>query len=294
MRKPFISRENAKTLFKERFRERIVMTIKELLETKHLYQSVQVTYDDLSDSIIKKGVQVNESNLKRDFQSIICMHWEPSDHTPPLIRPMQSDPDSLFFDPPDVKLFCSTCDRIEAFNPVFADDYLNRGRISPEPFRENGVIVQGFVLSYLCQSCKSVPEVCTIRRQGEKLILCGRAPMEKLNIPKVIPKKVQDFYRGALLAHHSRQTLAGLFLLRTTIEQWALSVTGLKDPQADKVLDEYMNKLPDDFKKRFPSMRSLYSKLSSDIHKAEGSEELFRSAIKEIEEHFEARRLFKI
>jgi hypothetical protein len=32
---------------------------------------------------------------------------------------------------------------------------------------------------------------------------------------------VKHFYRGAVVAHQSGQTLAGIFLLRTIIEQWA-------------------------------------------------------------------------
>jgi hypothetical protein len=59
-------------------------------------------------------------------------------------------------------------------------------------------------------------------------------------------------------------------------------------------MKSYMTSLPEDFKRRFSSMRELYGELSNDIHGAIGSAELFESSILKIGEHFEARRLYKI
>jgi hypothetical protein len=55
-----------------------------------------------------------------------------------------------------------------------------------------------------------------------------------------------------------------------------------------------MRGLPADFKKRFPSLKDLYARLSDDLHRAAGAPDTFDKARQEIEEHFEARRLFKI
>ena len=96
------------------------------------------------------------------------------------------------------------------------------------------------------------------------------------------------------MAHQSGQTLAGLFLLRTLIEQWVRENTKHTDLEVDNVLDAYMNSLPADFKDRFPSLRDVYSKLSGDLHRATGSIDLFDETLKSIVEHFEARRLFKL
>jgi len=102
------------------------------------------------------------------------------------------------------------------------------------------------------------------------------------------------FFSGAVVAHQSGQTLAGVFLLRSLIEQWARITTKSQAAKADEVLDAYMNSLPIDFKSRFASMYGLYGELSADIHSATGSAELFDSARCQIVEHFEARRLFKL
>lgn len=55
-----------------------------------------------------------------------------------------------------------------------------------------------------------------------------------------------------------------------------------------------MDSLPDDFKKRFPSMRELYTQLSDDIHQANGPKILFEEVKEKINEHFKARELYKI
>ena len=119
--------------------------------------------------------------------------------------------------------------------------------------------------------------------------------MEASEVPSFIPRSLRQYYSGALVAHQSGQTLAGLFLLRTLIEQWARSqVEKPTPPNADKLLDKYMGMLPDDFNSRFPSMRALYDDISVDIHDAVGSTDLFHSALAKVTKHFEARRLYEL
>jgi hypothetical protein len=112
--------------------------------------------------------------------------------------------------------------------------------------------------------------------------------------PRFIPKAIARFYSGAVVAHQSGQTLAGVFLFRVLIEQWVQSQSEKKGLKVDQALDNYIIGLPKDFKERFPSFRSLYEELSADIHSATGSAELFEKAGKQIIEHFDARRLFKL
>ena len=171
-----------------------------------------------------------------------------------------------------------------------AEDFLSRESARTSPYVSKGC-VQMFVLSYLCQSCKSVPEVFVIRRQGSRLTLSGRAPIEHVEVPTEIGKEVCQFYRGAMLAHQSGQTLPGLFMLRTVIEQWARRITK-STGKADEVLDAYVATLPEDFRERFPVLRDTYSELSADLHSATGSDELFEGARRQIVRHFEARALF--
>jgi hypothetical protein len=105
---------------------------------------------------------------------------------------------------------------------------------------------------------------------------------------------MKRFYRGAVVAHQSGQTLAGIFLLRKLIEQWARSKAPLGQLPADAVLDAYMATLPENFKSQFKSFRELYGDLSVDIHAAKGDPDRFNEAHDNIVEHFKARRLSRL
>jgi hypothetical protein len=283
-----IERIKTQKLAKEDLLVNISAAVKELLESKHLYQRVAVR---TVESSRRPGIMV-------EFMEAASGPWIPTDVTALLQKAATGGAtakwlvQAVTFGPPDLKMFCSQCERSEAFNLVSAGNALS---LSERVYQVKDDVVQVFVLSYLCQSCKNIPEVFLVRRQGLKLSLCGRAPMEHVDIPASTPKQVQRFYRGALLAYQSGETLAGNFLLRTVVEQWARYVTGKELARdADEILDSYMTSLPEDFKGRFFSMRSLYGELSNDIHGALASSELFERARMQITEHFEARRLFKL
>ena len=133
-----------------------------------------------------------------------------------------------------------------------------------------------------------------VRRTGSKLTLSGRTPMERVDVPKYIPKELWEYYSGAVVAHQSGYTLAGNFMLRVLIEQWVRSCdTGKREAVVDH-LEHYLTLLPDDFKSQFPSLSDVYSKLSADIHSAIGSVETFEACRKDIDKHFDAIRLTEI
>ena len=264
-------------------------SIKTLLETKHLYQSVKIEFENLLKSALDNcPVEIKEKLIVPRFYKTLNSFWNiynPSTHVPQPISPSNISNNELVVYPPDTKLYCSTCKRIEAYNPQSVET------ISKNKINE---IIQVFYISFLCQSCKETPEAFLIRREGLKLIICGRAPIEHIEVPKDIPKQVRKFYSDAILAYQSGQVLAGVFLFRTLIEQWALNVVQNKKLPADKLIDKYMDSLPIDFKGRFASLRDLYGKLSNDIHKAIGSDKLFNEANSILDQHFEARRIFKL
>ena len=122
---------------------------------------------------------------------------------------MSPSSEYMFFEPPDIKLFCSRCDRVEAFNLVSAGDFINDWRrYGNRPVDAENAAIQVFCLAYLCQSCKGVPEVFLVRRERQRLMLSGRTPIEHVTVPARL-KTVKRFYRGAVVAHQSGETLAG-------------------------------------------------------------------------------------
>ncbi|MCK4392247.1 hypothetical protein KAX17_05025 [Candidatus Bipolaricaulota bacterium] len=273
--------------------KRITASVKHLLETKHLYQSTTVEYADLLEDLPDDAGVGLSQGLQKAVLSAVNGDWAPIDRADH--RPLLGDgpPPGIRFETPDVKLFCSICKRVEAFNSVSSEDFSCRGhpRTSFEQSRE---AVQVFALSFQCQSCKSVPEVFLVRRHGLKLTQSGRSPIEHVEVHPAVPKSLHKWFRSAIVAYQSGQTLAGIFLLRTLIEQWVREITQQPDLQADRVLEAYMGLLPPDFKARFPSLSSLYGDLSDDLHRAIGSSVLFESAKADIIKHFEARRVFNL
>jgi hypothetical protein len=278
------------------FEEKITLAVKSLLESKHLYQSITLEYSDILKAMLKRKIVHQEArkSIPERFSASVQANWFPIDRANPnYILPYGNRPSPICFNTPDVKLFCNMCERVEPANSVSSADFFWRNPV-PEHFALSGQKVQVFVFSFLCQSCKSAPEVFLVRRQGLKLIHSGRSPIEHIDVPRAIPKPVKSYYSGAVVAHQSGQTLAGIFLLRTVIEQWARSIVRSTLPDAEKLLDAYMSTLPEDFKQRFPSFHKLYADLSDDLHAAKGDAGLFQKALAEIDQHFDARRIFNL
>jgi hypothetical protein len=275
----------------------ISQTFKTLLETKHLYQSLEVAppADDISSIVMQVRPAIDSGRNFREELALQASLWISKRWN--VFNPRGSgyaSTDECNVVIPHIKTFCIKCDRVEPFNVVATTDYLVDSLDRPPAqhlvYRISSGLVQNFVLSFWCQGCKGVPEVFVIRRVGAKLTLCGRSPMEHVDVPKHLPPKAKEYIAGAIVAHQCGQTLAGLFLLRTSIEQWIRSL-GAEHEKADQAIDWYMSTLPEDFKSWAPSLRDLYGTLSDAIHKANASATLFDRAKADIERHFDARRV---
>jgi hypothetical protein len=280
--------------------------LKLLLEKKHLYQKVNISLpkpeiitDEMQRFLSGSSPSGNEPDLSTEtlefdfinsFWVIIKSDEERGGY---LDSGSEKKYDAVLFQPPTVKLFCQHCERIEAYNFLFGYDILDEFRHTAE----NACLgsEQVFSLVYQCQSCKNTPEVFLVRREKLTLILSGRTPIEHIGTPSVLPKGYKRFFSDAILAYNSGQTLAANFLLRTFIEQYVRSFH--EQPEGkniDEMFSEYQSKLPDDFKRRFPSLKSIYDKLSTDIHLAAGSEDVFIQSRNDVIKHFEAKKLFDL
>ncbi|MGD0613767.1 MAG: hypothetical protein ABSB41_19905 [Anaerolineales bacterium] len=289
------------------FASSIESGFKELIETKHLYQSLRIETPDRSivQQEMKKyisGAAEGNPELAETIEfihsSLSNMEWVINDpHGMKSLNqggaPSQLIYVSTQFTPPTVKLFCGICNRTEAFNFHGGHDLLNDSR-EPNKIMEP-VSEQIFFLAYQCQSCKSTPEIFMIRRNNLKLIQSGRTPIEEIELPSYLPKKQKKYISDATIAFNSGQSLAGNFLLRVFIEQYIRSLSSTPDSQnIDALFLEYSKGLPDDFKQRFPSLQSVYDKLSEDLHLATASEKIFLQSRSNIEKHFKAKEVFEL
>ena len=193
----------------------------------------------------------------------------------------------LGFSMPPVRLLCSICDDVEAFN-LFVEETPG-GQVSS--LGKPGQQVFWFPLQ--CQSCKNSVVVLLIRRIGRKLTLVGRSEIQEVKVPSYIPKAQRQFYSEAMIDFQCNSILSGLFMLRTLIEQYMHVATDNPGLRGEPLYTEYAKKLPEDFNSRFPSLGAAYNELSIALHNASDDPEIFEVQKKHIEDHFEALVVFR-
>lgn len=248
----------------ETLSKNISLAFHDLLQDKHLYQSIKVESSFLDTETEKKQKLPIYARYLEIRNRFLKKNWKPIDGTIPLDGTIPGY-ETFNFQLLHIKIYCSQCDRLEAFNPQTWANNLTM----PTPGN------QIFMFSFMCQSCKKSPEIFLISRTVAKLTLVGRSPIEKAVVPSVISKKDHKFFSDSIVAFQSGQILAANFLLRTFIEQFLRTQSQTNVKEASQLLEEYNQQLPNDFKSRFPSLADIYSTLSADIHNATGSSELF-------------------
>ena len=289
---------NFVSLAQTEYHNLITKSFQRLLETKHLYQSIKIDINSLLERFkIKCGLDRRGGELALyNFQQYISFPWNTKIGTRLTLSgdQPQSEKNIVPVNLPTIKVYCELCKRIEPFNP-FSVHLLETQKYVVYPGQGSRQACQVFFLEYQCQSCKGIPEIFLVRKEGYRISLHGRSPMEVYPCPPVIPKKFRNYFSDSVVAFNSGQVLAALFLARTFIEQFTRFDTKANNTKlVDDVLSEYMVNLPSDFKERFPSLKKIYSDLSSAIHKAEPNDALFTKVKNEIVEHFEAKHLFKL
>jgi hypothetical protein len=244
----------------------VAAAFKKLLTEKHLYQYVEVDTD-----FVAKGAAMLEEDyaqsmgpttshvpsveeIQEEVMGVLDRRWVPLDPTQ-LMEPPYSDK-QIHFGLPTIHTFCQTCDKLWPFNPVYDG-------VAYAAYEDS--TYQWFFLGYQCQSCKGPPMRFLVRRDGLKLRLSGRDPIEVVPVPVFLPKAHSKYYSTAIIAHHAGQTLAGLFLLRVLIEQFWRSLPAMQDllkqdPRAtgERQGEVYQATLPVDFRSRFPSLSDVY------------------------------------
>lgn len=280
---------------REGLADRASAAFRELLERKHLYQSVHTPFDgSFAFDSASEAPKERAASALVEGEALWKGRWSVSgyqsvDYSGRGLPAGATVAEMLRVKAPDVKLYCNgaECRRVEPFNAADCRDVFgDRAR--------GGPVRQMFVFMYVCQSCKGEPTVFLVRRQDAKFTLVGRSPIEHVEVPAVIPRRLQSIYSDAVVAHQSSQTLAGNFMLRTLVEQWVRSFPPAAAMRAEEALNWYYSHLPKDFTQRFPSLREIYGTLSDDIHAAAGQESVFTGAVAQLIKHFDAWRLFEL
>jgi len=289
-------------LFIKPFSIPIENSLQQLLNTKHLYQSLRVSFPDPDSAFISVSDELRTTtghsivNARKTFDQYYPLAvnavWSISNHFgergSTYLGEHASYKAAIDISPKNIRNYCHVCENVEPYNFVQGSDILN-------DTHDEDQSTQVFALVFECQGCKGVPEVFLVRREGEKLTLSGRSPIEKLMVAPQIPKSHNKYISDATLAFNSGQILASIFLLRTFIEQFVRSKSSIpKTDDIESVFQNYGSLLPIDFKDRFPSLKSVYDDLSIAIHLADPSDQTYLKAKEEIEHHFEGKKAFRI
>jgi hypothetical protein len=273
--------------------------LKVLLETKHLYQKVSISPEELL-AVFKQKVEALSlhpfEELAHGF--LASASFILADQQLFLLGKDGIKQPQLTLSMGGLKMFCTECDAKEVANPIWYIELKNEllklhVRRELQTLPPSGF--QMFWLSYQCQRCRGTLQAFLVRRHGWHLILEGRSPIEHIEVPAFIPKQEERLYRDAVLAYDSGKTLAALFYMRAFIEQFARRQTRITGRVlGEEIMEAYNKTLPPEKGGQMPSLKEWYERLSVPIHSAEEPPELFEEARSEIERHFEFRRLFRI
>ena len=105
---------------KEQFQQGLAAALRTILQQKHLYQSVLVPTTDRY-NVVQPDKTLVEETIPL-LTEAIRNPW--SLEPPPPPPPRAVGP--CYVNPPDLKLFCATCDRVEAYNLVLAEETFRR------------------------------------------------------------------------------------------------------------------------------------------------------------------------
>jgi hypothetical protein len=307
----------------------ILNGIIQLLENKHLYQSVLLNFSKTEKKISelkpkdkdafypgpKARFHQNCLSLVKVIKDIEKCRWCFDTFTRPFKPVVNSAPNDGYtyfkLTLPTVNIVCKNCkgnrlphnsgyigQKDNFFDVTPSDSFddnptLNEIVEDPSVLNSKPYIIQTFFFPYQCQKCKGEPIIFMVRRIDHKLQLVGRNHIEDIEIPKYLPKEDSRYYREAIIAYNAGKVLAGLFYLRTFIEQYMRRITGKSDIKitGEDLGDAYAKILNDEFPKSFTSLKKVYEELSIPLHSAKDNSDQFEKSKDDILKHFDTLRL---
>lgn len=304
----------------------ILLKITELLERKHLYQSVSLDREIINQKMLEieqkkfaaneeqedweiinqshpiDGLEARKAEWRDQMNRIIAylltnawgMEVETCVNPSDAITRRESARERNSWQLMVLPLIKITCNHCQSILPAHIsgciETWAEVPTYNPQGEAPSETFLQIFSFPYQCQSCRGEPIVFIVRREGLKLTLVGRSQFEKVTAPDSIPKPERRFYSEAIIAINAGRVLAGLFFLRTILEQYMRRVLKLSTTErrtGDELGDAYAKLLDDEFPKKYKTLKTIYADLSEDIHAAAGDQSLFADSAKHIQKHFD-------
>lgn len=305
---------------------KVSSVLQELLETKHLFQSIQFSERDFDEAInynieahkreasrAEPGIKLDGTaylqnrleKLNQERDNLLNSNWcFYAESNPPFGAQPVGSIDLPPLQLPSVRVSCGSkrCKgSIQPHNSGFGG---LKHEIQSFDIQQNGSKVQIYSFPYQCQNCKEEPLVFLVKRDGFKLTLVGRSQFPEILVPDFIPKEQRKLFRNAVIVNQANFTLAATLYLRALIEQHfyrtipAVEIEAIRmkgSPRGDELAELYAKTLPNGFPSDFPSLKKAYADLSEILHRGVEDDETskkFLSIKADMEKHFDAVRLF--
>jgi hypothetical protein len=271
------------------FQDEIVRLLKELFESKGLYQNVRVNtaiFDDLPNDFAK------------EFRKRPISPYSPNDQgtlTGSLgCQPLGTPHDELDigFYLPNINLECSRCTRATTFLSIGISPRAYTG--SPYPILGDDT-EQVFSVYYKCAVCHKTYIVFQVFRIGFKLQLTGRSIPFRPTIEKEWPKEIRQIVEDAHVAAAENDVPAAYYHLRTAMEFYLkkeLSIAVADKIDGTTLCDKYNEKVDSRLKSGFPAVSTIYSELSTGLHSRDVKAERFMKLRSDFLSHLKAKALF--
>ena len=199
----------------------------------------------------------------------------------------------LSFYLPNVQLECSKCRNETTFQSMKCS--CETGTDGSYKC-DNEIAEQVFDLSYRCSNCSGCRIAFLVLRRGLKLQLVGRSVPYRPKVAPEWPKEVRDVISDACAAVAENDVAAAYYHLRTGLEFLIKNELGidLKEKiEGSQLCERYNMTLDERLKTGFPSLQTIFSRLSSGLHSRDVSRDEFNELQLQAVDHLKAKALFK-
>lgn len=272
-----------------------------LMTQKGIYQNINMNFGQaMSLGVLPFGNEKKLDTYEDLIFEINNRPWQPISkgqgserdiHAIPIeSMPMWTKPFELYlnFYLPEIITYCKLCKTNNTFLSMissgnnFIEDTNPQSGTYPE---------QLFNFYYKCSICRKSVISFLIRRQMQKITLCGRSERLKFNIDKLIPAKLENIVEDAFSAANESDVYAGFYHLRTFIEHYIKDCLEMKIDEkikGDELTERYNRSIGSKLKSKIPSLTSIYTDLSKYMHSRKGDKDNFDNIYEKIIDHLAA------
>ena len=179
---------------------------------------------------------------------------------------------------PPVRTLCGNCNDVEPFN-------LGNGLQSVHTFPGLAAGDQVFCLDFGAEMQKECDRLSNLKTRRENPNRRAQRIRGSRGAGSYPEKRKEVLFRSG--NSPPVRSCAGINLSPPNSDRaaYASGYEAAATVRGDDLCDKYAETLPDDFKKRVPSLKEIYGKLSDAMHQAKDDVEVFDSQAKDIVKH---------